>query len=101
MIRKKIADFFQRTSMSSYCTAFAYRPLPQVRYSLIFSLQTALSSVANIVVCAEFVCMQIFIYNSVLTCWQNIVNSSAPPNGTKTAVKKVSDVDVCMFGAKL
>ncbi|KAK2192271.1 hypothetical protein NP493_35g02031 [Ridgeia piscesae] len=31
--RKKIADFFQRTSMSSYCTAFAYRPLPQVTVS--------------------------------------------------------------------
>ena len=25
--RKKIADFYHRTSMSSYCTAFAYRPL--------------------------------------------------------------------------
>lgn len=27
VFRKKIADFYHRTSMSSYCTAFAYRPL--------------------------------------------------------------------------
>ena len=34
------------------------------------------------------------IYNSVLTCRQNIINSSAsgPLNATKIAVKKVSDV---------
>lgn len=25
--RKKIQDFYQRTSLTSYCTAFAYRPL--------------------------------------------------------------------------
>jgi len=25
--RKKIADFYSRTSMSSYCTAYAYRPV--------------------------------------------------------------------------
>ena len=30
----------------------------------------------------------------------HIINSSAstPPNATKIAVKKISDVDVCMFG---
>ena len=45
----------------------------------------------------------IYIYNSVLTCRQHIINSSAstPPNATKIAVKKVSDVDVCMFGPEL
>ena len=33
----------------------------------------------------------------------HIINSSAsaPPNATKMAVKKVSDVDVCMFGPEL
>ena len=43
------------------------------------------------------------LYNSVLTCLQNIINSyaSAPLNATKIAVKKVSDVDVCMFGPDL
>ena len=42
----------------------------------------------------------IYIYNSVLACRQHIINSSAsaPPNATKIAVKKDSDVDVCMFG---
>ena len=25
--RKRISDFYQRTSMTSYCTAFAYKPL--------------------------------------------------------------------------
>ena len=42
----------------------------------------------------------IYIYNSVLICRQNVINSSAsaPLNATKIAVKKVSDVDVCMFG---
>ena len=45
----------------------------------------------------------IYIYNSVLTCRQNIINSSAsaPLNATKIAVKKVSDGDVCMFGPEL
>ena len=45
----------------------------------------------------------IYIYNSVLTCRQNIMNSSAsaPLNAAKIAVKKVSDVDVCMFGPEL
>ena len=45
----------------------------------------------------------LYIYNSVLTCRQNITNSSAsgPLNATKIAVKKVSDVDVCMFGPEL
>ena len=45
----------------------------------------------------------IYIYNSVLTCRQNIINSSgsAPLNATKIAVKKVSDVEVCMFGPEL
>ena len=45
----------------------------------------------------------IYIYNSVLTCRQNIINSSAsaPLNATTIAVKKVSDVDVCMFGPEL
>ncbi|ELT96471.1 hypothetical protein CAPTEDRAFT_150937 [Capitella teleta] len=28
--RKKISDFYHRTSMSSYCTAFAYRPITNV-----------------------------------------------------------------------
>ena len=39
-------------------------------------------------------------YNSVLTCRQTIINSaaSAQPNATKIAVKKVSDVNVSMFG---
>ena len=43
------------------------------------------------------------IYNSVLTCRQNIINSSASAqlNATKIALKKVSDVDVCMFGPEL
>ena len=27
--RRRIADFYHRTSMSSYCTAFAYRPVTQ------------------------------------------------------------------------
>ena len=45
-------------------------------------------------------CSQYIIYNSVLTCRQNIIYSSAsaPLNATKIAVKKVSDVDACMFG---
>ena len=45
----------------------------------------------------------IYIYNSVLTCRQHIINSfaSAPPNPMKMAVKKVSDVVVCMFGPEL
>ena len=45
----------------------------------------------------------IYIYNSVLTCRQHIINSSAsaPPNATKIAVTKVSDVDVCTFGPEL
>ena len=45
----------------------------------------------------------IYIYISVLTCRQNIINSSAsaPLNATKIAVKKVCDVDVCMFGSEL
>ena len=45
----------------------------------------------------------VYIYNSVLTCRQHIINSSAgaPPNATKIAVKKVSGVDVCMFGPEL
>ena len=45
----------------------------------------------------------IYIYNSVLTCRQHIIHSSAsaPPNATKFATKKVSDVDVCMFGPEL
>ena len=44
----------------------------------------------------------IYIYNSVLTCRQNIINSSASAqlNATKIAVKKDSDVDVCMIGTK-
>ena len=43
------------------------------------------------------------ICNSVLTCRQNIINSSASVslNATKIAVKKVSDVDICMFGPEL
>ena len=47
-----------------------------------------------------FFAAHIYIYNSVLTCRQHIINSSAsaPPNVTKIAVKKVSDVVVCMFG---
>ena len=46
---------------------------------------------------------RIYIYNSVLTCRQHIINSSAsaPLNATKIAVKKDSDVDVCMFGPEL
>ena len=45
----------------------------------------------------------IYIYNSVLTCRQNTINSSAraPLNATKIDVKKVSDVDVCMLGPEL
>ena len=45
----------------------------------------------------------IYIYNSVLTCRQHIINSSvsAPPNATTIAVKKISDVVVCMFGPEL
>ena len=45
----------------------------------------------------------IYIYNSVLTCRPHIINSSAsaPPNATKIAVKKGSDVVVCMFGPEL
>lgn len=27
LFRKKVQDFYQRTSLTSYCTAFAYRPL--------------------------------------------------------------------------
>ena len=47
--------------------------------------------------------MLIYIYNSVRTCRQHIINSfaSVPANATKTAVKKVSDVDVCMVGPEL
>lgn len=26
--RKKVLDFYQRTSLTAYCTAFSYRPLP-------------------------------------------------------------------------
>ncbi len=45
----------------------------------------------------------VYIYNSVLTCRPHIINSSAsaPPNAKKIAVKKVGDVDVCMFGPEL
>ena len=45
----------------------------------------------------------IYIYNSVLTCRPHIINSSAsaPPNATKIAVKRGSDVVVCMFGPEL
>ncbi|ESN95204.1 hypothetical protein HELRODRAFT_86932, partial [Helobdella robusta] len=32
--RKKIADFYHRTSMTSYCTAFSYRPLEDVSLSI-------------------------------------------------------------------
>ena len=44
-----------------------------------------------------------YIYNSVLTCRQHIINSSAsaPPNAMKIAVKKGSDVVVCMFGPEI
>ena len=43
------------------------------------------------------------IYNSVVACRQNIINSSvrAPLNAKKIAEKKVSDVDVSMFGPEL
>ena len=48
---------------------------------------------------------EIYIYNSVLTCRQHIIyinsSASAPPNATKIAVKKGSDVVVCMFGPEL
>ena len=46
---------------------------------------------------------RIYIYNSVLTCREHMINSSASalPTATKIAVKKVSDVDVCMFGPEL
>lgn len=27
LCRKKVQDFYQRTSLTAYCTAFAYRPL--------------------------------------------------------------------------
>ena len=49
---------------------------------------------------ADVIQTYLCIYNSVLTCRQNIINSSesAPLNATKIAVKKVSDLDVCMFG---
>ena len=42
----------------------------------------------------------IYIYNSVVTCRHNIINSSAsaPQNVKKIAVKKVSYVYVSMFG---
>ena len=42
-------------------------------------------------------------YNSVLTCRQNFIKSSAstPLNATKIAMKKFSDVVVCMFGPDL
>ena len=45
----------------------------------------------------------LYIYNSVLACRQHIINSSAsaPANATENAVKKVSDVNVCMFGPEL
>ena len=46
----------------------------------------------------------IYIYiKFILTCRHNIINSSAsaPLNATKIAVKKVSDVDVCMLGPEL
>ena len=44
--------------------------------------------------------MYIYIYNSVLTCRQNIINSSASAslNAAKIAVKKVSEVDVACSG---
>ena len=39
------------------------------------------------------------LYSSVITWRKNIINSSAsaPLNATKIAVKKISDVDICMF----
>ena len=42
----------------------------------------------------------IYIYNSVVTCRHNIINSSAsaPLSAKKIAVKKISDVYVSMFG---
>ena len=47
--------------------------------------------------------LRIYIYNSVLTCRQHIINSSAsaPPNATKIALKKVNAVVVCKFGPEL
>ena len=47
--------------------------------------------------------IHLYIYNSVLTCRPHIINSSAsaPPNATKIAVKKSSEVVVCMFGPVL
>ena len=43
--------------------------------------------------------MDIYIYNSVVTCRHNTINSStsAPQNAKKIAVKKVSYVYVSMF----
>ena len=43
------------------------------------------------------------IYNSVVTCLHNIINSSAsaPQSARKIAVKKVSYVYVSMFGPEL
>ena len=47
--------------------------------------------------------LQLYIIDSVVTCRQITINSSAsaPVNAKKIAVKKVSDVDVGMFGLEL
>ena len=65
------------------------------RQDIIIIYSASFSTLARITV--------IYIYNSVLTCRQNIINSSAsaPLNATKIDVKKVSDVHVCMFGPEL
>ena len=51
---------------------------------------------------SEHVCM-CNLYNSVVTCRHNIINSSAsaPQNAKKIAVKKVSYIYVSMFGPEL
>ena len=67
------------------------------------SAQVTFNSATKIHVNTNNMLILIYIYNSVLTCQQTIINAtaSAPPNATKIAVKKVSKVKVSMFGPEL
>ena len=96
--KKSKFDFSLTISvLQSYCAVTTEYGIPSdfVRKSTA-SLQIKISA-------AQLNFSNIYIYNSVLTCRQHIINSSAsaPPNSTKIAMKKDSDVDVCMFEPEL
>ncbi|XP_012271899.1 transmembrane protein 94 isoform X2 [Orussus abietinus] len=72
--RKKVQDFYQRTSLTSYCTAFAYRPLTRGINSKLSSVYLELPAdnsllcsenreeeVNDVESCFELQCNQVFI----------------------------------------